>query len=70
MTRKTIIKELENYLNSTYIFRLDCHSTRKKDLVLCLVIADIFREVELKENEEVVADLLTKLVTICFKSEK
>lgn len=66
MTRTTIINKLRPYLDNLFICRLEMAITTDKNLVLCMVITDIYREVELGENEEVVSELLTKLVSICF----
>lgn len=66
MTRTTIINKLRPYLDNIFICRLEMAITVNKNLVLCMVITDIFREVELGEDEEVVSELLTKLVSICF----
>ena len=66
MTRTTIINKLRPYLDNIFICRLEMVITTDKNLVLCMVITDIYREVELGEDEEVVSELLTKLVSICF----
>lgn len=66
MTRTTIINKLRPYLSDLFISRLQMATYNNKDLVLCMVITDIYREVELGEDEEVVSELLTKLVSICF----
>ena len=70
MTRYQIIDKLRPYLDSLYISRLEFAVSINKNLVLCMVITDILKDVELEENEEFVCELLSKLVSISFSSRR
>lgn len=66
MTRNTIIKKLALYLELLTISKLEIVSN-KKDLTLVMTVSDICRDYNsTEEDEEVVSELLTKLVSICF----
>lgn len=70
MTRKTIIEKLKQYLDGVTISRLEIVTDAKigrKDLGICFIISDIFRENEFnEEDEKAVDELLIKLVSILF----
>ena len=67
MTCTSIIKKLSVYLDNVTISRLEIVCSRKKDLGICFVVADIFRDNEFSpKDEEIVDELLTKLVPTLF----
>lgn len=67
MTCTTIIKKLSTYLDNVTICRLEIVCSRKKDLGICFVVADIFRDNEFSlEDEKIVDELLTELVSTLF----
>lgn len=68
MKTGTILKELEKYLPKVKIVELRLNMSVKYSIVICMSITDIINTYhDTQENENIVADLLSKLCKNHFK---